>query len=237
MDLHNKSDIEPWLGKSVPILENAFSVAVEVTGVFADIQLGLLLDNPDYEGLPVLPDDVRGKLRGGVPLEEVYARPFVDFWGSLKNGGSIDDALHSGANRLRELLDTDLERVSDITSVEKFANEHRVVGSRRVLVGAKNCALCIVASTQRYRRRHLKPIHPSCDCKVVPILDFESDDQVLDEDLLDQLHKSVAEKFGTDVANRSARDYSKIMVEHQHGEIGPYLSWRGQHFAGPSVLN
>lgn len=238
MDFHNKRDIEGWLSTSIPTIDNAFDVAIETTATFADLQVGLLLDDPGYEGLPVSVDDTKKLLRNGAPLAEIYTRPFVNFWDALKDGKSIDDALHSGANRIRELLDTDVERLSDFTSVERFANSNRVVGHRRVLVGPKNCALCIVASTQRYRRGDLKPIHPHCDCKVAPVFSWESDgaQQVLDEELLDQLHASISEKLGEDVANRSAKDYNKIMVVHQHGENGPYLGWRGQHFASASGL-
>lgn len=238
MELHNTADIDGWLSRSLPIIDNSYDVAIETTAIFADIQLGLLLDDPEYQGIPIPPDDIKKQLRFGVPPPEVYSRPFVDFWRSLKDGNSIDDALHSGSSRIGELIDTDLERLSDLTSVEKYANEHSVIGYRRVLVGPKNCALCVVASTQRYRRRVLKPIHPHCNCKVAPVLSFESDgDQILNEDLLNQIHDSVAKKFG--ISSRDARkiDYRKIMVEHLHGEIGPYLSWRGQKFTGLSDIN
>lgn len=238
MDLHNKANIGDWLDKALPIVNESYDAAVDVTAAFADIQLGLLLDDPEYQGKPISPGEIKKLLRYGVPPEEVYARPFVDFWRSLKNGRSIDDALRSGSSRLGELIDTDLERLSDFTSMEKFANANGVIGYRRVLVGPTNCALCVVASTQRYRRRHLKPIHPHCNCKTVPVLSFESDgDQILDEDRLEQIHKSVREKFGIDDRSARAIDYRRIMVTHQHGEIGPYLSWRGQHFADASVLS
>lgn len=238
MDFHNKANIGDWLDRALPILDESFDVAVETTATFADIQLGLLLDDPDFEGIPISPGDIRKLLRNGVPPSEVYARPFVDFWRSLLNGGSIDDALRSGATRLGELIDTDLERLSDFTSIEKYSNAHGIVGYRRVLVGPTNCALCVVASTQKYRRRNLKPIHPHCNCKTAPVLSFESDgSQVLDEDRLEQIHKSIQERFGVSSRDARAVDYRKIMVTHQHGELGPYLSWRGQHFAGPSVVN
>lgn len=239
MEFHNKGNVSQWLSSALPIVQDSYDIAVEFTSTMNDIQIGLLLDNPEYGGIPISPDDMKKRLRNGVASSEVYARPFVDFWLSLKNGGSIDDALHSGAARIGELLDTDIERLSDFTSVEKFANENSLVGYRRVLTGATNCALCVVASTQRYRRGNLKPIHPHCNCKVSPVLNWEDDgaSQILDEDLLNQLHSDIASRFGEDVANRSAKDYNKIMVTRQHGEIGPYLGWRGQHFAGPSSIN
>lgn len=236
LEAHNKGDIDTFLSRALPIMSDSIDSAVTVTETINGVQGDILLDG-SFEGSPVDPGSIRNSLRYGVPPSEVYARPFKDFWLKLSRGGSIDDALASGANRLRQLVDTDLERVSDLTQIESFANEHRVVGFRRVLVGAVNCALCIVASTQRYHRKNLKPIHPHCDCKVRPVLSFESDgDQILDQDLLDQIHKDIQDKFG--ISDRSARaiDYRKVMVEHQHGEIGPYLSYRGQHFTGPGEV-
>lgn len=237
LDAHNKADIDTFLGRALPILDDTYDSVITVTETINQVQGDLLLEGA-FEGSPVDPGSIRSQLRYGVPPSEVYTRPFKDFWFKLSRGGSIDDALASGANRLRQLVDTDVERVSDLTQIESFANEHRIVGFRRVLVGPVNCALCIVASTQRYHRRDLKPIHPHCDCKVRPVLSFESDgDQILDQELLDQIHKDIQQKFG--ISDRSARviDYRKVMVEHQHGEIGPYLSYRGQHFTGPSVVN
>lgn len=227
---HNKSDIEAFLKGALPLVEDTFATAVAITEATNSAQ-GYLLLGSEFSDAPVSSTDVISKLRGGVPSSIVYQRQFVDFWTALKKGRSINDALGNGVSRIREMVDTDVERIADLTQIEKFANEHKIVGYRRVLYGPVNCALCIVASTQRYHRSQLKPIHPHCDCKVAPVLSFESDgDQILDQDLLDQIHQDIQSKFGT--SDRSGRtiDYRKIMVEYNHGEIGPYLSYRGDHF-------
>lgn len=237
MDFHNSSDIDDYLARALPLVDQSFDSTIEVTSAINDVQGELLLEDA-FEGSPVDAGAIKSQLRYGVPPSEVYTRPFKEFWFNLSKGGSINDALASGTNRLRQLVDTDIERISDFTQIEKFANTHQVVGYRRVLVGPVNCALCIVASTQRYHKKNLKPIHPHCDCKTRPVLSFESDgDQILDQELLDQIHKDIQDKFG--ISDRSARaiDYRKVMVEHKHGEIGPYLSYRGNRFTGPSGIN
>ena len=80
-------------------------------------------------------------------------------------------------------------------------------------------------------------MHPGCGCTTAPVLSFESDgDHVLNQDLLDQIHRSVADRLGEDVANRSAKNYKNIMVVHEHGELGPVLGFRGQSFTGPGQI-
>jgi hypothetical protein len=232
----NKSDIPAFLDVAVPLVEDAFQTAVAITEATNSVQ-GYVLLGDSFSDVPVDSGTVIGQWRGGLPISQVYKRPFIDFWMGLTNTGNHNEALASGEDRFRQIVDSDIERISDLTSIEKFANENRIVGYRRVLVGPVNCALCIVASTQRYHKRDLKPMHPHCDCKVAPVLSFESDgDHILDQDLLDQIHRSIADKFGEDFANKSAADYNKILVQHNHGELGPQLTWRGQHFTGPSEL-
>jgi hypothetical protein len=233
----NKSDIPAFLDVAVPLVEDAFNAAIAITEAINSTQ-GYVLLGDQFSDAPVASGGIIDQWRGGdISIAQVYQRPFVDYWMGLTNTGSLGESLASGENRIRQIVDSDIERIADFTQIEKFANEKRIVGYRRVLVGPVNCALCIVASTQRYHKRDLKPMHPHCDCRVSPVLSFESDgDHILDQDLLDQIHKSIADKFGTDFANKSASDYNKILVHHTHGEMGPQLTWRGQHFTGPSEI-
>ena len=96
---------------------------------------------------------------------------------------------------------------------------------RRVLTGRENCALCVVASTQRYYRGDLLPIHPGCDCGVQPLPPGLAVNQVIDEDLLEQVHQITADRLG--VSDRGGRtpDYRKLLTVSEHGEYGPTLSW------------
>lgn len=236
----DKVELPVFLEAALPLVEDAFTTAFSITEATNSAQ-GYLLLGEDFSDVPVNLLDVMKQLRGGVPLSEVYVRPFVNYWTALKSQtggpGSLEDALSSGANRFRQLVDSDIDRLSDFTGIEKFANEHGIVGYRRVLVGPVNCALCIVASTQRYHKRQLKPMHPRCDCTVAPVLSFESDgDQVLDGQLLDQIHRDVQEKFGDSDRSGRAIDYRKILSVREHGELGPQLTWRGDAFTGPAQL-
>jgi hypothetical protein len=79
------------------------------------------------------------------------------------------------------------------------------------------------------------PIHPGCDCGEQPIYGTEDPGQIIDEQLLEATHEAIEERFG--FSDRGAReiDYRLIQVR-DHGELGPLLTVRGQHFDGPSSI-
>lgn len=183
-----------------------------------------------------LAETTGARVRNGTPPATVYARPFVDVWTALGDFDlDLEEALVRGETRINELVDTDLSLTHDWT-VRDLIGQTRVVGYRRVLVGSTNCALCIVASTQRYRTGQLKGIHPGCNCVVRPIIGDDDAPHVLDGDLLAQVHKEIAAKFG--VSDRAARkiDYRKILLTREHGEYGPTLTYSTDRFTGPDDL-
>ncbi|MEI2713397.1 MAG: hypothetical protein V9G04_08900 [Nocardioides sp.] len=83
-------------------------------------------------------------------------------------------------------------------------------------------------------------MHPGCDCSVAPILGDIDPGEVLNADLLEQMHYEVGDKFGD--ANRAGRavampdgkvvDYQDILIR-DHGELGPLLTWRKHSTVGP----
>jgi hypothetical protein len=181
--------------------------------------------------VPVDEDEV---LNGrGVPAAEVYRRPAVEVYTALAAGASYTDAVARGLTRLNSLAATDLQmskvrqaRVSYLADSRKYF--------RRVLNGGSNCGLCTIASTQRYSTKDLSPIHPGCDCGVDALADNESGKHVLDQTLLDATHAQIEGTFGESFRDGRSLDYRLIDIR-QHGEIGDVLTWRGQHFDGPSV--
>ena len=80
---------------------------------------------------------------------------------------------------------------------------------RRVLTGRENCALCLVASTQRYWVEDLLPIHPGCDCNVQPLPPGMEDSQVIDQDLLERAHAAVEDRYGSYAPDARGIDYKK----------------------------
>lgn len=204
-------------------------------------------------------------LRKGVSTKEVYQRPFEQIYYDLSKGVPLDDAIDRGRTRLENIAKTDVQLAKTHASYD-FLDEHgSVQGYRRVLTGAENCGLCVVASTQRYHSRELMPIHPACDCAIAPILGNQDPGQTVntamltDEsiaiaetktgvkiydqsrladlgDLLLPAHEAIEDRFGASYADARGIDYRKVILTHEHGELGPVMSVKSHRFTGASAL-
>lgn len=176
----------------------------------------------------VLPSIDQDEIRGarGVDPRIVYRRPAVDVYTALAAGKPLPQAAAEGRLRLTQLIGGDMQLAkvhASRQSMRGYPEEGQFY--RRVLTGRENCALCVVASTQRYYRGDLLPIHPGCDCGVQPLPPGLAVNQVIDEDLLEQVHQITADRLG--VSDRGGRtpDYRKLLTVSEHGEYGPTLSW------------
>lgn len=162
----------------------------------------------------------------GIDPRTVYRRPAVDVYTALAAGKPLPQAAAEGRLRLTQLIGGDMQLAkvhASRQSMRGYPEEGQFY--RRVLTGRENCALCVVASTQRYYRGDLMPIHPGCDCGVQPLPPGLAVNQVIDEDLLEQVHQVAADRLG--VSDRGGRtpDYRKLLTVSEHGEYGPTLSW------------
>ena len=224
------ADRDRFVALAVPLVAGA----QRQTAALVDAYLAALL--ADMRGVPARPTGRVPDLTAvrGVAPAEVYGRPFADVWSELAAGRDLSQALAVGRLRLQQIAATDLELAKTHAARELLDVEADVVGFRRVLIGSTSCGLCVVASTQRYHRGELLPIHPGCDCGVAPILGSQDPGHVLNESLLGDVHAAIQDRFG--VSRRTARDpidYRDLIVTHEHGEIGPVLARRGDDFTGP----
>ena len=176
----------------------------------------------------VLPSIDQDEIRGarGVDPRVVYRRPAVDVYTALAAGKPLPQAAAEGRLRLTQLIGGDMQ-LAKVHASRQSMRGYPAEGQfyRRVLTGRENCALCVVASTQRYYRGDLLPIHPGCDCDVQPLPPGLAVNQVIDEDVLEQVHQITADRLG--VSDRGGRtpDYRKLLTVSEHGEYGPTLSW------------
>ncbi|WP_399142173.1 hypothetical protein Q3A86_32755 [Streptomyces sp. NBUA17] len=129
-------------------------------------------------------------LRGVAP-EEVYHRPFVTMYSALASGHDYAASLGEARTRLLSITETDLQ-LARTHAARQAMQRGGVRYFRRRLTGTKNCALCVIASTQRYRVKDLMPIHPGCHCKPDPLPGDRDPGQIIDEDLLKEAHDAVA---------------------------------------------
>ncbi len=181
-------------------------------------------------------DTVTGQALRGVDPADVYERPFKELRAALADDVDLDEAVNRGAHRLETLVKTDLQLARTHTVREVSADMPRFTYTVRELQGEYDCALCIIASTQRYHKRNLAPIHPGCDCLVKTVTSDYDPGQVIDEDTLERLHDLVEEAVGKSDRGGRAVDYRKIIVANEHGEIGPVLGFAGQHFTSKADI-
>lgn len=109
---------------------------------------------------PLLVGDAINQGRGVDP-ETVYARPVITARTALSQGKSPQQALAIGGKRLQNIAGTDLQMAKVRQSQRSLAAGGKQY-YRRVLTGSENCAMCTIASTQRYKTNRLMPIHPGC---------------------------------------------------------------------------
>ncbi|MFC3231844.1 hypothetical protein [Streptomyces nitrosporeus] len=182
-------------------------------------------------------DQVTGRALRDVDPEAVYRRPFKEIWNALDKDVAFDVAFERGTHRLETIAKTDLQLVRTHTVREVGEDMPRFSYTVRELQGEYDCALCMIASTQRYHKRDLAPIHPGCDCLVKLVTADEDPGQVVDEERLERIHDLVEEALGKSDRGGRAVDYRKIIVANYHGEIGPVLGYAGQRFTGPDDIN
>ena len=173
---------------------------------------------------PIDQDEIIGAR--GVDPRTVYRRPAVDVYTALAAGKPLPQAAAEGRLRLTQLIGGDMQ-LAKVHASRQSMRGYPAEGQfyRRVLTGRENCALCVVASTQRYYRDDLMPIHPGCDCGVQPLPPGLAVNQVIDEDLLEQVHQITADRLGVSERGGRSPDYRKLLTVSEHGEYGPTLSW------------
>jgi len=183
----------------------------------------------------------------GVPAAEVYRRPVTTVYTKLAAGQPFEVAKKAGLARLGSILSSDLQQ-SRTRQARAALSRSGYSGFRRVLTGKEDCALCVIASTQRYHRGDLMPIHPGCDCGVEPFTQPRND-QVIDQALLDQTHAVIDQKLGgtdyqardlglgkTSSKGQPLSDFTDLIVTREHGELGPTLTWRTDQFTSAADL-
>lgn len=161
---HDRENVDEWLAAVLPLVEAAQRQSVALT----DAYVARALDRPalgvDQAGL------IGAAVRNGTSPEVVYRRPFVQMWSALARGVMFDDALEQGRERAVSAAETDVQLAHRAAYPAIAMQDERVRGWQRVTDG-KACELCLIASTQRYRRGDLMPIHNHCGCGVRPITD------------------------------------------------------------------
>jgi hypothetical protein len=186
----------------------------EVIAELTDLYMSSILESLLGEAVPET-GHVPTEYRKADP-QEVYARMFKTVYYELSQGKDIQEAATTGQRRAVTTGGTDLWLAHTITArdtlnIHSSREGQHVVGYRRVPSGVHTCALCEIASTQRYHKADLMPIHNRCSCGVLPIVDSRDPGQVIKREYM---QKAQQEHLSND----------EVQVE-QHSEIGPMLTF------------
>lgn len=228
------ADFERYIQQVAPVLAGANQQAARLQIAFYQQMAQAAGEN--FVVPELSPQDYTVEaLRNGAPAAEVYRRPFVDLYTQLSNGNTMTAAIAAGAARISSIASTDVQLARRNAGFSARSRNDRIVGYARTLTGSENCALCYVASTQRYTRGELLPIHPGCDCGEMPIYGTQDPGQVIDELRLNATHEAVEQRFGISDPGARAIDYRQIAIR-EHGELGPMLTVADQKFTGPSQI-
>lgn len=237
------ADVERLVARIVPVVQGGQLQVAGLTNAYVG-QLAKL------EGVSavVAPID-RASVVGyrGVPADEVYRRPAVATYTALRDGKPFGAAREEGLGRLKSLVATDVQQARNRQARHAYSNtgfDYTI----RTLSGSENCALCVIASTQRYHSAGLMPIHPGCDCGERGMRAGRDPGQVIDQRLLDLTYQQVDVKLASgdpapvlgdkqSSAGKAISDFTDMIVTREHGELGATLAWRQDHFTGPSGLN
>lgn len=235
---YRAADMKTFVGQIVPVVAGAQRQIAALTAASLAAQKQASLGG-SFAPAAVNPAKVTGAaVRNGTDPAEVYGRPFHLVWRQLAElpheDGAIDQAIQSGLDRAVQSALTDVQLAKTHTAQQVLSQDKQVVGYRRILEGAYSCGLCVIASTQRYHRGDLLPIHPACDCACAPIYGESDPGQTIDLDAYFAAHQAAKDVFGK--SNSRATDYNRLLITHAHGELGPVLAVRGQPYLGPSDL-
>lgn len=173
--------------------------------------------------------------RLGVSGFEVYDRIPAHYRYAVSQGLTDQMALGSTVDRVKRMIELDISLAAREQHRATFsANTDVVEGYRRVirpeLSKTGTCGLCIAASDVIYSVGDLLPIHPGCNCAVMPIIDgYDPGDYVNTMDL-NRLYQTASEGSETEVdtATRSQLSSVRVTVD-RHGEYGPMLKNRDEH--------
>jgi hypothetical protein len=230
-----------FVARAVPVISGAQMATAALVAAFI-ATLTRLETGEATTAAAIVRADVTTEALRGVAADEVYHRPIVAARVAISEGKSFLEAMSAGQQRVAQLAGTDVALAQREATVQAIGADERIFGYRRVLTG-KSCAFCATASTQRYHRKQLMPLHSFCDCGVAPIFASSDPGQVINRPLLRDL-KTAAKQDGqkdywaarhVTVDEDGTVNLPKIAVR-KHGELGPVLTHAGDRFTGPADL-
>jgi hypothetical protein len=213
---HRDDSIDAFSRRVAPVVTGGQRHIASLTDLYLAQLATLLLAEP-FRPIGIPSTTVSDLALRGVEAVDVYRRPGPTVWRALDAGVPFEGAKAKGIQQATTAALTDLQlaKLQATRHVLTSTEAPATIGYHRVLEGAHSCPLCIGAP-ETYTSEQRMPIHPRCDCAVLPIY--------------------AAADPGTLDRPAPAPDQPRIAV-HEHGELGPVLTVAGHDFTGPSDLD
>lgn len=175
---------------AVAVIDDAAATTGATTSAALDEYVGSVTRGPASRSSPLdLVELTVDQLRGGVSGVDVYDRLKLGVRKGLADGKPYDVAMAEAARRADAMAQSDVALAHRRAAQHTMSGNPAVDGYRRVLTG-ESCSLCRVASTQPYRTSDLMPIHPRCDCRVLPLVDGYDGGRIVNRELYRELKES-----------------------------------------------
>jgi hypothetical protein len=105
-------------------------------------------------------------------LARGWSIPAFSMWKALGQGMSYAEAHAQAREDVRVQAETDLALAQRESMRELAGALDPVIGYRRI-VGGSECEFCTLISDRLYHDDDLMPVHPNCNCGVLPVLRLE----------------------------------------------------------------
>lgn len=208
-------------------------------------QLELMNAAPD--SFPLIEDTYE---RGGSPIVEVYKRPARQLEHKIRQDMKqleletgtttawpekvTDEQWETFTERLTSIVEDDLAATARDEAQKLMWAAPKIIGYRRVIhpefSKTGTCGLCVVASSRFYTKAELMPLHDKCKCTISPMTSTQDLGTKLNREDLDKIYAAAGGNY--------AEDLKKITVQiNEHGELGPILTKKGDHFRDVETVN
>lgn len=184
---YDRADIPGWLNAAVPIVEAGQRQSASLTNAY----LAQMMERRPY-GM-VFDDLIGSAVRAGVPMDDVYARPFVTTWTALKGGSDFDAAVAAGGARAASMAAMDVQMAMRKTSATVASVDPGIYGFMRV-ANPGACDYCLELDGIYLKDPMAMPLHNNCGCAIEP-----------------------------DSEDRPATPTPDTVAVNDHGEVGPVL--------------
>lgn len=205
---YNEKDVPRFIAQVEPIVRAGQNRTVALASAY----LSRTLKEPP---VGVRLDEVVANVRNGTPLATVYKRPFQKVWNKLGDYEPYEDAIAMGGREAHGLSMTDLLLAFTGAMLAYSAlSSERIVGFSRV-ADAGACDYCASLDGTVTGPSEPMPIHNACGCTADPLT------------VLTRSEREDEVNVGSTVED--------VAIE-EHGELGPVITNKNQHFTGPSDI-